>query len=315
MDKASIEGFNIASEEDLINKKGIIYAIVNNYDGKAYVGKTKTSFRKRYGPTWWKTTANVLLKRTLKHNAPDNFKLYILEFGIKGDKALCARERHYANILNSYCPNGYNIRECGEGQKFFGKEVNAKMRLSFRKRWKTYKIKKIDTQEVIEIKGIRKWCEKNKIREMALRNLLCGIVIESQGYCLPHLSKEDIDKKRYSVNAKEYVVKKIQTGGIIKFENVRVFTEQNGLDEMAFRCMLCGAHKTSQGYCLPATKVIIKTFYYKAPDGKIHGVLEKQRPTFARNNGLHRDDLSRLSCGRCKIIKGWTFIRSESRAS
>lgn len=50
-------------------------------------------------------------------------------------------------------------------------------------------------------------------------------------------------------------------------------------------------------------------------DGKIHKVSEKERPNFARQNSLHPDDLSFLSCGKRKTAKGWTFILSECRVA
>ena len=298
-----------ATEKDLLEKRGIIYAIVNTYDGKTYIGQTRYTFHERYAGCWWRNTTNILLKRTLKKQSHCGFKIYILESDISQDK-LNEKERFFANILQCYCPRGYNLVECGNGGIFYGKETLKKVRKARKETRKKYKLKHIETQEVFDIIYLKDWCAERNLKETAIRNVLCGLVLKSQGYCLPETSNEKISSMRLA-KSKEYIVKHIKTGEIIKFKNVTIFADKNNLEENSFRCMLCGAHNLSQGYCLPETKIRTKLLYFKDPYGNSHKILEIDRANFAKENELNRDDLSRLSCGKYKTCKGWSFIRSE----
>lgn len=300
-----------ASQEQLNSSKGIIYAIVNDYDKKTYIGKSKLTFNKRYGGAWWKTTKNILLQRVLNITKPENFKIYILEENLNTEESLNDKEKHYASLLNTYCPKGYNIRECGENGETFGEEWIKKKEEGCKKTRKHYKIKKIDTGEIIEINYLKKWCQENDIKEMALRNLLCKIVVESQGFCLPETTIEQIFEKRYLSNAKEYKVKKINTGEILSFKSVVLFAKQYGLDEKSFRCMLCGAHKTSHGYCLPETKIIKKKFYMQNDNGEIISFLKDDSKKIKNKFGLADSGFSYLINKKVQKYKGWTILRVE----
>ena len=117
----AIFNFKEASEKDLSTKRRIIYLIQNQYDYKGYVGKSIHSFKDRYtNGKWWHYTTNILLLRTLRFQRPEGFKIFILEYGIEFNNVLRTHETYWAELLNTYAPNGYNIRECGEGGEFFG---------------------------------------------------------------------------------------------------------------------------------------------------------------------------------------------------
>lgn len=303
--------FSPSSEQDKKELMGIIYAIKNDYDGKIYIGKSIKSFNKRYCNFWWKTTTNILLQRTLKNGKVEDFKVYILEYGITDNKILNEREKYYASELNTYCPNGYNIRECGEGGEYFGKEIKEKIRISTIRRKKTYFVKNTKTKEVIEIKNLKDWCKNNNIKENCLRNLLCGLILESQGFCLPKTNTIDLENKRMKI-AKTYKVKKIETQEIIEFKNAALFCENQKLEENSFRCMLCGAHKTSQGFCLPETEIkdLVKKIHssekFLIPK-KIHKIKNTSTgkiiefnniSQFCRENGIERTSIRHALSGK-----------------
>jgi hypothetical protein len=293
-----------AKKEDLNKLKGIIYCIKNCYNNKLYIGCSIKSFKERYRYDWMKTTKNICLQRVIKKNPNNQFEIYIIESEIKCQDILSEREKYYAEKLNTYCPKGYNVRECGEGGKFFvPKKQERKHKIKiYKTKIKIYKVKKISTQEIIEINHLKNWCLQNNIKIKAFRNLLCGLITTSQGYCLPNCTEQDLLQKRLNMS-KQYTVKHVETGHIIKFHNVVDFTKKNNLDESAFRCMLCGAHKSSQGYCLPNTKIKKRIYFFKNPQGEI----------------VETTNLSKLECnacslstGRSKTSKGWTFIRFEN---
>lgn len=51
----------------------IIYRIINNINGKSYIGQSTLSFNKRYkGGQWWKYTHNLLLKNSISKHGLEN---------------------------------------------------------------------------------------------------------------------------------------------------------------------------------------------------------------------------------------------------
>lgn len=95
----------------------IIYRIYNKKNGKSYIGQSINSFNKRYkGGDWSKYTHNVILKNSILKYGVDNFDLEILEENIISIDKLNELEIKYADKYNSYRPNGYNIRGCGDNK-------------------------------------------------------------------------------------------------------------------------------------------------------------------------------------------------------
>lgn len=95
----------------------IIYRIINKLNGKCYVGQSISNFNKRYkGGKWWEYTHNVLLKNSIAKNGLENFEFEIIEDDVKNIDELNRLEIFYADKYNSYRPNGYNIRGCGDNK-------------------------------------------------------------------------------------------------------------------------------------------------------------------------------------------------------
>jgi len=101
----------------------IIYRIFNKINGKSYIGQSVLSFNKRYkGSDWLKYTHNVILKNSVNKHGIDNFDFEIIEDNVKDINELNRLEIKYAEKYNSYRPNGYNIRGCGDN-KFVDDEL------------------------------------------------------------------------------------------------------------------------------------------------------------------------------------------------
>jgi group I intron endonuclease len=95
----------------------IIYRIFNKIDEKSYIGQSINNFNKRYkGGDWSKYNHNPILKNAVSKYGLENFEFEILEDNISDIDELNKLEIKYANDYNSYRPNGYNIRGCGENK-------------------------------------------------------------------------------------------------------------------------------------------------------------------------------------------------------
>lgn len=296
-----------ATAEELATLRNIIYAIVNSYDGKTYVGKTTNTFNQRYRRAWWRSTTNIALRRTLKHAKPGDFSIYILEHSIPND-TLNDRERHYASLLNTYCPHGYNIRECGEGPDIYCPEAKAKKQENSIKQRKQYKIQHIKTGKVITIDYVKGWCKDHGVREMALRNLLCGIVQTSQGYCLPGAVITPRTPNGHAEGkGKRFTVKRMDTGELITFENAVRFARTQNLRLDAFKTMLNGRSRFSQGYCLPerdTSDLQQRIYEITDPKGTIYRFCSMM--AFKREHGF--DLRGMMYSGVKKNRKGWSNL-------
>ena len=106
---------------------GQIYVIMNNVNGKCYVGQTVRTFHRRYdGGHWDKNTSSVYLKRASVKYGKDNFTVWILEEGNFPAEALNKKEEFWATELDSYAPNGYNMQGAG-GNKYHHESTKQKI--------------------------------------------------------------------------------------------------------------------------------------------------------------------------------------------
>lgn len=108
----------------------IIYRIFNLKNNKSYIGQTIHTFEKRYKNSWWNRTHNEILKNSIEKQGLENFDFEILEKDISSLEELNRLEIFYAQRFNSYRPNGYNIRGCGDNK--FVDEQQKELLSSFR---------------------------------------------------------------------------------------------------------------------------------------------------------------------------------------
>lgn len=103
----------------------IIYRIINNKSGKSYIGQSVNDFNKRYkGGKWWLYTHNIILKNSVIKNGIENFTVEIIENNVSSIEELNKLESHYADLYNTYRPNGYNIKGCGDN-KYADEELKS----------------------------------------------------------------------------------------------------------------------------------------------------------------------------------------------
>lgn len=95
----------------------IIYRIYNKVNSKCYIGQSVNSFNERYrGGKWWEHTHNEILINSIHKYGIDSFDFEILEENVETIEKLNDLEKLYAQKFNSYRPNGYNIRGCGDNR-------------------------------------------------------------------------------------------------------------------------------------------------------------------------------------------------------
>lgn len=88
-----------------------IYRILNKIDGKSYIGQTQHTFEERYNKyKWWQKPSNKYLINAAEKYGIENFEIQILKDDIQTLEELNINETYYANLYNTYRPNGYNIR-------------------------------------------------------------------------------------------------------------------------------------------------------------------------------------------------------------
>lgn len=97
----------------MTDRPGIIYLAVNRVNGKAYVGQTKTSFRRRIGEHVRGGDRQVFDQAVRKHGR-DSFDFAVLESCLS-QSSLHEAEKKWIKHFACKAPNGYNICEGGKG--------------------------------------------------------------------------------------------------------------------------------------------------------------------------------------------------------
>jgi group I intron endonuclease len=105
----------------------LVYLITNLLNNKQYVGQTIQSLEKRWQRHCWKSTSqnSMPICKAIAKYGKDNFKIELLTSCISQEE-LNEKELFYTNELNTWSPNGYNLR-AGEGRGSMSDETKAKI--------------------------------------------------------------------------------------------------------------------------------------------------------------------------------------------
>lgn len=124
-----------ATNEDLSNKKGIIYLLFNIINDKVYIGKYCGVFYRRYykdRSKWSNAAGNDHFKRALNKYSAINFKVFLLETGVTNEFERKILEEQYIEKFKSTDPKiGYNKTKGGRFDKLFVGEITKKSFESF----------------------------------------------------------------------------------------------------------------------------------------------------------------------------------------
>lgn len=285
----------------------LIYKITNKTNQKSYIGQTvHKSFNKRYsGGRWWDMTDNPLLTNAYNKYGIESFSVEILERDVESLDKLNQLEEFYAEKYNTYYPNGYNLRKCGDNRRLLDHQIQ----LIKQNKSKTYKLRKIDTWEEIEIFNLKEFCKKNGLTWSPMYNMIKGRdnVIVSQGYCLASKTKQEVqDRKMRRFKNKTFELAD-DKGNLIKVSNIKEFLKIHNLGKGSFYKLLNGKMLYYRGFRLPhrigeeVSNVV--EFELLSPDNKI--VRGNNLSRFCRNNNLEYNCIRKVINGEIWKHQGW----------
>lgn len=97
----------------------IIYRITNLLNGKCYIGQDSKNNPKYFG-------SGVYIKRAIKKYGKDNFRKDILQY-CKDVEELNKQESFWIKKINTFVPNGYNVKDGGKGGGGCAEETKIKI--------------------------------------------------------------------------------------------------------------------------------------------------------------------------------------------
>lgn len=105
----------------------LIYVITNNLSGKQYVGQTIRSLEQRWQHHCWLSTSktNMPIALAIQKYGKENFSISAVEW-CNSLECLNEREIYWANLLNTFSPNGYNLK-AGSGKGAMTDETKRKI--------------------------------------------------------------------------------------------------------------------------------------------------------------------------------------------
>lgn len=166
----------------------IIYQILNKINNKCYIGQTASSFARRYDNGGWNVQGNNYLKNAARKYGVENFEINILERDISSINELNEKEIFYIKKFNSITPNGYNLMEGGQRtlDRFHHEKSKEKMSRSQRKNSnKNYKFLNHQTNEIVEVANLSKFCRDNNLSHSMMCNVSSGKYKRHKNWTLP----------------------------------------------------------------------------------------------------------------------------------
>lgn len=106
----------------------LIYLITNKLNNKQYIGQTVVTLEKRWKRHCWNCTSkynDMPIDYAIKKYGKDNFIIKLLEICNNIDE-LNEREKYWALTLNTFSPNGYNLK-AGNGHGAMSEETKRKI--------------------------------------------------------------------------------------------------------------------------------------------------------------------------------------------
>lgn len=105
----------------------VVYLITNLINGKRYVGQTVQGIKKRFQHHCWSSTVKTRMPiaMAIAKYGKKNFTIEIL-CNCSSQEELDRMEIQYAKELNTFSPNGYNLR-AGKGTGFLSQEARDRI--------------------------------------------------------------------------------------------------------------------------------------------------------------------------------------------
>ena len=104
----------------------VIYKIINNINGKTYIGQTVRSLSQRVADH---LVSKSYIGNSLRKYGIESFSITVIDHADTRE-VLNEKERHWIKILNCKHPNGYNLTYGGEGLLGYSHSEETRKKIS-----------------------------------------------------------------------------------------------------------------------------------------------------------------------------------------
>jgi group I intron endonuclease len=210
---------------------GIIYVLTNKINGKQYVGQTIQTFKQRLSQHIYESKKDnpcMIIAKAIKKYGIENFDVKIHNIM---KCCLCDTEKIMIKTLNTKVPNGYNIREGGEGAHNYICSEETKKKLS----------------KLAKGKHISEW-QKQRISEAnsGAGNYWYG-KSKSTPFYGKHHTKESKDNLAKIACIYEYEIT-TPNNEVVVINNMRKYCRENNLNQSSMRKVAMGTQDIHKGY-------------------------------------------------------------------
>lgn len=153
----------------------VVYLIKNRINRKIYVGQSVKVLGVRWSQhvsTAKKATRTNLIAQAIRKYGRDSFSIEVLDTASNLDE-LNIKEWFFANMLNSYAPNGYNLAECG-----FGTVKHPDTIKKTSKDW----VLLSPTNEIVRVRNLHAFCRKKGLSAGKIALVARNKRFSSQGW-------------------------------------------------------------------------------------------------------------------------------------
>lgn len=303
------------TKEEMGRLRGIIYGIRNKINDKFYIGQTTRTFRERYRHgTWWKNVRNPYLKASIDKHGPDSFEVWIFAHSIENLDEINRLERIHAEKYNSYYPNGYNFRPCGDGRGGCEDPEYKERCGHHRKKWS---IKNILSGEIFHVDNMPKFAKARHLSPNVLYRITANRGMMYKDFVSVETTMADVNNRRfYSTRVNmpfpPYTLWKDDIS--YTFDDIKEFIKNRPdlSDQKTTPVvdLLCGKIECYNGYSLTSGTVVTPTLKFydivvECPDGTVQKFDTLQ--DFVAKTGKSDCVLRRLINGKTK--RGYSGYR------
>jgi len=210
---------------------GIIYLLKNKLNGKCYVGQTiKTLEERIYRHKYKSDNKKMPISSAIKKYKFENFESTVLKECFSQEE-LDTSEIYFVNSLNTWAPNGYNLR-AGKGRGALSEETKRKIGLG-------NKGKKASDETKKKLSEAHKGFKVSEITKKKL-----SIINKGKK---PHINTNIGASLK---NSKHYILINPQ-GELINVFNMKKFCKENNLQNSNMSSLVRGKIKSYKGYRMP----------------------------------------------------------------
>lgn len=206
-----------------------IYIITNRINGKKYVGQTSKTVQARFGRHCWRSSAKrpSPVDIAIQKYGKDSFYVETVCF-CSSQGELDNMEIFYAKAINTFCPNGYNLR-AGKGRGIVSELTKSRIRLA-------------NLGKKVSIETRLKQSESHRGKTQSIQTRL-KLSIANRGKAGSALCYKRASEK----NQKTYYLLN-PSGHQVTIVNMRKFSLSNGLSQFKMCDMYAGNKNHHHGW-------------------------------------------------------------------